>query len=56
MPEWKLILRMGFGEVLPHGRWDFDGATLIAEAYNTGDWSLVEEYASLLSWDDASSN
>lgn len=56
MPEWNLILRMGFGEVLPNGRWDFDGAELIADAYNTGDWDLVQEYAEVLDWDDAMAN
>jgi len=47
---------MGLGEVLPHGRWDFDGAELIAEACHSGDWTLVEEYASFVDWDDDLAN
>jgi hypothetical protein len=53
---WPLVLNQGFGNVLPNGRWGFEGAQLIADAINDGDWSLVEEYANLLVWDDAASD
>lgn len=58
MPPWPLILRTGFGNVFVAGtRWDHEGAELIAEAFNSDDWSLVEEYArDVLDWDPETAN
>ncbi len=56
MSDWNLILKTGFGNVFTCGRWDGDGAEMIAEAINSDDWGLVEEYAEWLPWDDATAN
>ena len=52
MPEWPLILRTGFGNVFTRGRWDHASTVLIALAYNSGDWSRVEEFAADVEWDE----
>jgi len=51
---WPLLLRTGFGNVFPHGRWDHDSTEIIAHAINTGDWSDVELWANELDWDEDS--
>ncbi len=50
--SWPLILRTGFGNVFPLGRWDHNSTVLIADAYNTGDWTPVEEFAREEPWDE----
>lgn len=53
-PEWKLILRSGFGNVFPLGRWGYESTVLIAAAVNSNsrkDWALVEEYANDVPWE-----
>lgn len=54
--DWHLILRTGFGNVFPNGRWKYAGTVLIAAAYNTGDWSSVIEYAERIDWDDGTAD
>lgn len=54
--DWPLVLRTGFGNVHGLGRWDHLGAELIADAYNTGDWTLVVDYAEELDWDEGLAN
>lgn len=49
--QWPLILRTGFGNVFTHGRWDHEATKLIADAYNSGDWDLVVEWANDTEWD-----
>ena len=53
MPEWKMLLRTGFGNVFPKGRWDHASTVLIAQAYNSGVWTDVVEYAEYVEWDEA---
>jgi hypothetical protein len=48
---WTLLLRTGFGNVFPHGRWDHGSTVLIADAVNSGLWEPVEEYARDVDWD-----
>lgn len=45
MLSWPLILRTGFGNVFPNGRWDLAATVLIAHAVNTDDWEAVERFA-----------
>ena len=54
--EWPLVLRTGFGNVHPLGRWDSTCAVIIAEACNTDLWDDVIELAQTLEWDDDESN
>jgi hypothetical protein len=49
--SWPLLLRTGFGNVFPYGRWDQDSTVLIAEAINDDVWDLVVEYARFAPWD-----
>lgn len=42
--DWRLAW------VLPSGRWDSDGVSLLAEALATGDWGTVEEFAATVGW------
>lgn len=51
-----MLLRTGFGNVHALGRWDYVGAQLIAEAFNTGDWALVAEYAEEIGWEETEAN
>jgi hypothetical protein len=55
--DWNLVLRTGYGNIFATGRWDDDGITLIAEAINSGgNWDDVEEWASIIPWDERFSN
>ena len=54
--SWPLLLRTGFGNVFPHGRWDYEATGLIADAINGGDWTLVEEWARDVEWDGSSAS
>lgn len=54
--RWPLILRTGFGNVFPLGRWDHSSTVLIANAVNSGDWGDVEEYARYVEWDEGSAS
>lgn len=54
--EWPLVLKTGFGNVHPMGRWDHRGAVLIAEACNSDRWQAVIEYVETLDWDDTTAN
>lgn len=48
MRDWR------FTWVLCNGRWDADGAALVTEALDSGDWSVVVEFAEVIDWDGAS--
>lgn len=54
--EWHLILRTGFGNVFPLGRWTHEATVLIADAINQGDWRYVIEFANDVPWDPEWSN
>jgi hypothetical protein len=43
--DWRLAW------VLPAGRWDEDGAAIVAEALQSGDWGTVVEFAVVIEWD-----
>lgn len=38
------------------GRWDDVGAALIAEAFASGDWDLVVEFATVMEWEERTAN
>lgn len=54
--EWPLVLRTGFGNVHALGRWDHDGAVLIADACNSDVWDRVVEYAKGIEWEESEAN
>lgn len=51
-PDWKLLLRTGFGNVYTNGRWDHASTVIIAAAVNSSDWARVIKWANATPWND----
>lgn len=56
---WPLILRVGFGDVQPCGRWSGIGLELLAIALSSdeeGDWALVIAWSEQVGWEDTAAS